>query len=117
MTVSETFFKLFAPAFAALCLAACNSTQPVAVAEAPTLATRNTTPAGFTLPEGSGCSAAIARYRAIMDNDLAMGHVNQGVYSTIQNEIAAAASACSAGRDAQAVALVHASKARHGYPG
>jgi hypothetical protein len=117
MTISETFFKLVAPAFAALILSACNSTQPTAIAQAPAVATRNTTPAGFELPEGSGCSGAIRRYRAIMDNDLAMGHVTQGVYATIQSEIAAAASACSAGHDAQAVALVHASKARHGYPG
>ncbi|WP_036293645.1 hypothetical protein [Methylosinus sp. PW1] len=117
MTVPKTLLERVAPAFAALCLAACNSAQPVAVAQAPAVATRNTTPAGFELPEGSGCSGAIRRYRAIMDNDLAMGHVTQGVYATIQNEIAAAASACSAGRDAQAVALVHASKARHGYPG
>ncbi|MBG0809565.1 hypothetical protein IY145_09260 [Methylosinus sp. H3A] len=110
-----TFAKLLAAAFAALSIAACNSTQPVVVAEAPS--TRNTTPAGFNLPEGSGCAGVIARYRAVMDNDLAMGHVNQGVYATIEGEIGAAAAACSAGRDAQAVALVRASKARHGYPG
>jgi hypothetical protein len=109
--------KLFAAAFAAFSLVACNSTPPVAVAAGPAVATRNTTPAGFELPDGSGCSGAIRRYRAIMENDLAMGHVNQGVYSTIRGEIDAAAAACSAGRDAQAVALVRASKARHGYPG
>ena len=52
-----------------------------------------------------------------MDNDLAMGHVNQGVYNQIQNEIGEAESACSAGQEARALTLVHASKARHGYPG
>ncbi|CAN2534996.1 hypothetical+protein [Methylocapsa aurea] len=109
--------KLLPAAFAALCLSACNSTQPAAVAVAPAVATRNVTPAGFRLPEGSGCTGAIDRYRAIMANDIAMGHVNQGVYATIEGEIDAAAAACSAGRDAQAVALVRASKARHGYPG
>ncbi|WP_244594531.1 hypothetical protein [Methylosinus sporium] len=112
-----TSAKLFVPIIAALCLAACNSAQPVAVAQAPAVATRSATPAGFDLPAGSGCANAIGRYRAIMDNDLAMGHVNQGVYATIQGEIDSAAAACSAGRDAQAVALVRASKARHGYPG
>lgn len=112
-----TLARLFSVALASLSLAACNATRPPAIAEAPAVATRDATPAGFTSPEGSGCAGAIARYRAIMDNDLAMGHVNQGVYATIRSEIDAAAAACSAGRDAAAVALIRASKARHGYPG
>ena len=73
--------------FFASAVAGCNSApspQPVAP-QGP--GSRSVTPAGFKLPEGSGCSGSIARYRAIMDNDLAMGHVNQGVYSQIQNEI------------------------------
>lgn len=103
-------------AFACAALAACNSAQtPVVVA--PVAASRSVTPSDFVLPEGSGCAGAIARYRAIMDNDLAMGHVEHGVFVTIQGEIDHAASTCSAGRDAQAIALVRASKARHGYPG
>lgn len=114
--------KLFVPAFAATCLAACNSPQPVGVAQrfggaAPAVATRDTTPAGLRLPEDSGCAGAIARYRAIMDNDIAMGHVNPGVYTTIQSEIEGAAAACSAGREGEALARIRASKARHGYPG
>jgi hypothetical protein len=52
-----------------------------------------------------------------MENDHATGHVNQSVYDQIQREIAEAASACSAGQDARAVSLIHASKSRHGYPG
>jgi hypothetical protein len=75
------------------------------------------TPSDFKLPEGSGCAGVIARYRAIMENDLAMGHVNQGVYNQIQSEIGAAENTCSAGQDARATTLVRASKARHGYPG
>ena len=102
--------------FFASVVAGCNSApspQPVAP-QGP--GSRSVTPAGFKLPEGSGCSGSIARYRAIMDNDLAMGHVNQGVYNQIQNEIGEAESACSAGQEARALTLVHASKARHGYP-
>jgi hypothetical protein len=100
----------------ALLLAGCNSApQPTAVATVG--ATRNVTPAGFTLPSGSGCTGAVARYRAVMENDLAMGHVERGVYSTIQSEIDHAAAACSAGREGEALALVRASKSRHGYPG
>lgn len=104
-------------ALTALFLAGCNSVRaPVAVAP-PDAAAMSRAPSGFQLPEGAGCSGAIGRYRAILDNDLAMGHVNRGVYDRIQSEIEEAASACSAGRDARAGSLIHASKARHGYPG
>ena len=74
------------------------------------------TPQGFQLPSGGNCSGEIARYRAIQDNDLAMGHVAQSVYNKIQSEIAAAERECAAGHDAQAQAMVVASKKRHGYP-
>jgi hypothetical protein len=102
----------FAAAFALIALAGCNSAQPPAA-----VASRNVTPEHFALPSGAGCAGAIARYRAVLGNDLAMGHVGQGVYATIQSELGAADSACAAGRDGEAVALVRASKARHGYPG
>ncbi len=68
-------------------------------------------------PEGAGCSGAIGRYRSVAENDLAMGHVNRGVYDQIQGEIGAAAAACAAGEDSRALSLLRASKARHGYPG
>lgn len=104
------------PAFpaAALCCAAlatgCNSAAPPPPAAQP--AVHN-----LQLPGGSDCASAIVRYRAIQDNDLSMGHVNQSVYGQIQKEIAEAQSACSAGEEAKAQALLRASKARHGYPG
>ncbi|WP_457798801.1 hypothetical protein [Methylocystis sp. S23] len=97
---------------AAAALAACNAprqTQPAIDPPRPA-------PASATLPEGAGCSAAVNRYKAVIENDLAMGHVNQGVYGQIQGEISEAASACAAGQDAKAVSLLRASKARHGYP-
>jgi len=104
-----------APILAALLLAACNS-QP-APQVVPTGPISPVTPQGFKLPEGSGCAGAIARWRAIQDNDHATGHVNDGVYTTIQGELAEAESACAAGQDARAIGLVRSSKARHGYPG
>jgi hypothetical protein len=64
---------------------------------------------------GTGCSGEISRYRAVMSNDLAMGHVNQSVYNRVDREIAQAEAACTAGRDAEAVRMVNATKARHGY--
>jgi len=68
-------------------------------------------------PGAPGCAGAIARYRSVIDNDLAMGHVNKSVYAQISNEIADAASACSSGQDGRALSLLRASKSRHGYPG
>ena len=74
------------------------------------------TPKDFHLPEGAGCSGDIARWQAVQANDYASGNVNLRVYNQIQNEIARAAAACSAGRDAEARKLVASSKSRHGYP-
>jgi hypothetical protein len=103
---------------AASLVAGCNAARtPQPVALAPREAASRPAPSDFKLPEGAGCANAIARYRAIMDNDHATGHVNQGVYDQIQGEIAEAEQACSAGQDGRAQSLVHASKSRHGYPG
>ncbi len=74
------------------------------------------TPQGFQLPSGGNCGGEISRYRAIQQNDLAMGHVAQSVYNQIKNEIAAAERECTAGHDAQSRAMIVASKRRHGYP-
>jgi hypothetical protein len=102
-------------ALTASLISGCNSARaPQTVARAEPAAAA---PNAANLPENAGCSGAIARYRAIMDNDLSMGHVNRGVYDRIQTEIGEAAAACSQGQDARAAALVKASKARHGYPG
>jgi hypothetical protein len=99
---------LWLAAVLALPLAACNQTA-TAPGSAPV------TPSGFSLPSGSGCGGEIARYRAVMSNDLATGHVNQSVYNRVDREIAQAEAACSAGRDAEALRMVNATKARHGY--
>ncbi len=108
-------------------LTACNSTsQRPAVTPAPVQAPAPTqepatipgyiTPSDFKLPQGAGCSGDVARFQAVQDNDLRMGHVNPSVYQQIKSEIAAAAAACSAGRDGEASSMIRASKSRHGYP-
>jgi hypothetical protein len=98
-----------------LALAACNAPAPRPAAP-PIPGSVAVTPPGFTLPEGSDCAAKIARYRAVQDNDLSMGHVAQSVYNQIQREIAGAEKACAAGQDAEARAMIAASQQRHGYP-
>src|SRR5580692_4070983 len=94
-------------------LAACNAPAPPAP---PTPGSVAVTPPGFQLPEGTDCSAKIARYRAVQDNDLSMGHVVQSVYDQIKRETDAALKVCAAGRDAEAKSMVAASQRRHGYP-
>ena len=95
-------------------LSGCNSTR--SAPPEPQLRS-NVTPSTFRMPEGGGCSGDVARYRAVIDNDVTSGNVNQSVSNTINDEIDQAAAACSAGKDGEARALVRASKSRHGYPG
>jgi hypothetical protein len=73
------------------------------------------TPSSFRLPEGTGCTGDVARYRAVMDNDLATGHVYKGVYARVITEIDQADSACRAGRDAEASGMIHTTKIKFGY--
>ena len=103
-------------ALAAFALAACNESAPAPQAAAPAPASIDVTPQDFHMPQQEGCAGDIARYRAIQDNDLAMGHVAQSVYNQIKKEIAVAEEQCSAGHEAQARATILASRQRHGYP-
>jgi hypothetical protein len=41
--------------------------------------------------------------------------VNQSVYNRVDREIGQAKATCAAGRDAEAVRMVNATKSRHGY--
>jgi hypothetical protein len=108
--------KTLAPlALASFALAACNAPAPQASAP-PAPGSVAVTPPGFQLPQGDDCAAKIARYRAVQDNDLSMGHVVPSVYNQIKKEIAAAESVCAAGRDTEAKAMIAASEKRHGYP-
>jgi hypothetical protein len=106
-------------AVAALGLAACQSTtaqvpapQPVA-SSAPSYVTRP----DFRLPEGTGCAGEIARFRAVMDNDLATGHVTREVHGRVIADLRGPEGACSAGRAGEATAGLRAVKSRYGYPG
>lgn len=102
---------------AALALAGCNASQSAPPAASAPAQSASVTPPGFRLPEGAGCSGEIARYRAVIDNDRTTGNVGGKVADQIEGDIAKASAACQAGRDGEALALVRASKTRHGYPG
>jgi len=96
-------------------LAACTQTAAPPVPQAPAGAVL-VTPSNFRLPEGTGCSGDIARFRAIQANDLETGHVNRKVYDQIAGELNEAERLCASGNSAGASAAVRAIKARHGYP-
>jgi hypothetical protein len=104
---------------AVLGLAACQSTasappapQPVASAPQGSYVTRP----DFRLPEGAGCSGELARFRAVMDNDLATGHVNREVHGRVMADLRGPEAACAAGRAGEASAGLRAVKQRYGYP-
>ncbi|AVO43786.1 hypothetical protein [Phreatobacter cathodiphilus] len=110
--------SLVLAALAAIGLAACQSTtapvpapQPVASAT-PSYVTRP----DFRLPEGAGCSGEIARFRAVMDNELATGHVTREVHGRVIADMRTPEGACAAGRDGEARAALTAVKRRYGYP-
>lgn len=116
--------RLAAALTALLALAGCNAGGPRSSATAPLPATRETGPGqprspvmrtGIRLPSGPGCAGEAARFRAVMDNDLATGHVGGVVHARVGVEIGQAESACAAGREAEASGLIRAAKARHGY--
>jgi hypothetical protein len=103
----------------ALLLAGCNANRAPPVVElAPPASPAyvRVTPSETHLPQAGGCAGDIARFRAIQDNDLAVGHVEKGVYAQIQTEVAEAEQACNAGDSLRAEGLLRATKTKHGYP-
>lgn len=68
-----------------------------------------------SLPDGAPCSTKIRRYRSVLSADYASGNVDPSVYEQISKEISSAATACSAGRNGDSMALLRSSEERHGY--
>ncbi len=105
---------LGALAGSALLLAGCNTTSPST--GAPGFASLEFTPHGYSLPHGKGCNVRVARYRAVIDNDVHIGQVNKQVSKTIYREIDRAAAVCARGNDAKSQAMIRASEIKYGYP-
>ncbi|MCA3595789.1 MAG: hypothetical protein ING72_05435 [Methylobacterium sp.] len=101
---------------ALLALGACQSTEPPRPAAQEPRGV-SITPAGFRLPEGTGCAADIARFRAIMRNDIETGHTTKTVFDQIEGEMQKADAMCASGNSGGASAHVRATRARFGYPG
>ncbi|MBV1701312.1 MAG: hypothetical protein KGQ46_05765 [Hyphomicrobiales bacterium] len=75
-----------------------------------------TSPHRVELPDGKGCDGQVARYRAIIANDLTIGQVNTKVAVKIDHEIDQADHACQAGDSGRSMAIIRASRVRYGYP-
>ena len=117
--MSPTRVSLAVILAASLGLAGCNgagNSRQQAVAAPEQATPRLVTPSGFKLPDGAGCSGAVARFRALIDSDLDVGHTTKTVHAVMSGDIDRAAAACAAGNDAGARAQIAASRSRHGYP-
>lgn len=102
-----------------LALAGCFGDQPApsaSVAPPPAAQGSGVTPSSFRLPAGEGCAGEVARFRAVMDNDLSTGHVNKSVYEKVVAEIGQADATCKGGNSGGAIAQIRATKSRYGYP-
>lgn len=102
---------------AAIALSACNvsSNPTVPAATSTAAAPASAKPDWPTLPEAAKCTGDLNNYQTVLAADVRSGNLNQSVYDEVQTELAKAAQACAAGRDAEAQSLVRSSKARHGY--
>ncbi|NNM71772.1 hypothetical protein [Enterovirga aerilata] len=106
--------SIIAAALACLALAACNQTAATPPSPPPGAAP-GVTPSTFRMPEGAGCAAEIAQFKAVLKNDADTGNVGQSVYSRATADLGRAESACAAGRDGEARSLVASTKTRYGY--
>lgn len=117
-TVKHPLFHLVTLALSIGLLGACTTTNPPRPQAQANPEPRGVTitPAGFRLPEGTGCSADVARFRAIMKNDIETGHTTKAVFDQIEAEMRTADAMCAAGNAGGASAHVRATRARFGYP-
>ena len=106
-----------------LSLAACQSAAPPSASPSSSVNANDyanlpagVTPKNFQLPTGKGCSGDIARFRAVMDNDLASGHTTDKVHHDIHAELDRISRTCDPAYDSEASAAVRALKSRFGYP-
>ena len=98
-------------------LAACNTPAPQATSQASYQALpAGVSPNNFSLPNEPGCKGDVARFQAIIDNDLATGHTTQSVHNAVTADLAKAQATCNAGQGAQASAMVTSIRKKFGYP-
>lgn len=97
-------------------LAGCNTTADMPAPQPVPQQQNYVTRPDFRLPEGQGCSGEIARFRAVMDNDLSTGNVNRDVHGRVIADLRGPEAACAANRSGEALAGLRTVKSRYGYP-
>lgn len=63
----------------------------------------------------SGCAGAIAQFRAVIEADVKIGHLNKSVHSRIVPDLGRVEATCRAGKDAEATRALAGLKSRFGY--
>lgn len=113
MTMRMRMTRALLFSVAGLALASCTQTSapPAGSGAGPAVATAPAAPP----PQGGGCAGEIARTRAVLDNDIATGNVGKSVGAQFAADLEQAQKACAAGKEADAMRLVQATKSRFGY--
>ena len=105
-------FSAIIGAAGALC--GCYQSQPYSapVAAAPS---GIAAPVWPDLPPAAACTDKLNSYQKVLTSDVTTGNLNQKVYNEIEADLSRAASACAAGKDGEALGIIHATKEKHGY--
>ena len=72
-------------------------------------------PAWPELPAAAACTGKLNDYQKVLTADVASGNLNKSVYDKIEEDLTRAAGACAAGKDADALGIIRATKEKHGY--
>ncbi len=73
------------------------------------------TPAWPALPPAAACTDKLNTYQKVLTADVTSGNLNKTVYDQIEADLLRAANACAAGKDGEALGIIHATKEKHGY--
>lgn len=108
------FFWSIALTGVAAALCGCNmSAQPYSAP--PEAAAPASAPAWPALPGGAACTGKLNDYQKVLTADVTSGNLNKSVYDEIEADLSRAASACAAGKDGEALGIIHSTKEKHGY--
>jgi hypothetical protein len=73
------------------------------------------TPSWPALPQAAACTDKLNSYQKVLTADVTSGNLNKSVYDQIEADLQRAADSCAAGKDGEALGIIHATKEKHGY--
>jgi hypothetical protein len=100
---------------AAIAIGGCNQTSGSSAPVAAVAPQASAPPNWPKLPEGATCTNDLNHYQSVLDTDVGTGNVNRSGYDQIETDLRRAASACAAGHDGEARAIIRSTKLQHGY--